>query len=620
MARTAWLAAWLPLFGAAGETPSSPRVLLDNYYNHQVNQAGKRYHYTWDDPAGGGFSNLGQIFVANGARPDHLTQAPTREALQGCAVYIIVNPNNEKNAASHRPHYMTAETAGVIEDWVQAGGALLLMNNDKDNADFEHINLLTRRFGFSFNEDLRNAAPHHEPEQMRLKTGTVAAHPVFQGVTEVSMRGICTLSVQEPAQAVLTAPRESGAGTDVIMASRVLGRGRVFAVGDPWLYNEYLHTADNHKAAENLVQWLLAGAGPALPGTPLPVAMPAGISRTAGNELFVTFPDGADPRVVGRQVANDLLRRISTARGGSTYSEACTAQGALEFSGLVRDAELRQKLVEAYASTMATKVQQQMTSTGIGVDKHAFGIIPFEIFLQTKDPAYCVFGKTLVDNEWKAPLLENGLTRMSRYWIDDTFMVGMLLTQAYRATQESIYRERLGLFLFLYLEKLQQPGGLFFHGPEYPYFWGRGNGWGAVAMANALTVIAPDDPHHGPVLAGYRKMMAALLAHQDPDGMWHQLIDHPESYEETSCTAMFTYAFILGVKNGWLDQEAYGPAARKGWLGLVRHVDRAGQITDICIGTGQKDDLQFYLNRPRETGNYHGQGPLLWCANALLKP
>ena len=101
--------------------------------------------------------------------------------------------------------------------------------------------------------------------------------------------------------------------------------------------------------------------------------------------------------------------------------------------------------------------------------------------------------------------------------------------------------------------------------------------------------------------------------------MWHQLIDHPESYEESSCTAMFSYAFITGVKRGWLDKATYGPAAQKGWLALVKHLDDKAELTDICVGTGQKTDIQYYLTRPRKTGDFHGQAPVLWCANALLR-
>jgi len=82
---------------------------------------------------------------------------------------------------------------------------------------------------------------------------------------------------------------------------------------------------------------------------------------------------------------------------------------------------------------------------------------------------------------------------------------------------------------------------------------------------------------------------------------------------------MFTYAFITGVKNGWLDDATYGPAARKAWLTLVTYIDDKGDIKEVCQGTNKKNDRQYYLDRERFTGDMHGQAPGLWCATELLR-
>ena len=117
----------------------------------------------------------------------------------------------------------------------------------------------------------------------------------------------------------------------------------------------------------------------------------------------------------------------------------------------------------------------------------------------------------------------------------------------------------------------------------------------------------------------HRKMMAALLRYQGSDGMWRQLIDHPEAWPETSCTGMFTFALITGVKNGWLDEKSYGEAARKGWLGLITYLNPNGDIREVCEGTNKKNNFQYYLDRKRKVGDLHGQAPILWCASALLR-
>jgi unsaturated rhamnogalacturonyl hydrolase len=120
-------------------------------------------------------------------------------------------------------------------------------------------------------------------------------------------------------------------------------------------------------------------------------------------------------------------------------------------------------------------------------------------------------------------------------------------------------------------------------------------------------------------MQGYKTMMASLLQYQAEDGMWRQLIDDPQSWPETSCTGMFTFAMITGVKNGWLDKKTYEPAARKAWLSLITYIDENGDIREVCEGTNKKNDRQYYLDRKRNVGDMHGQAPVLWCATALLR-
>ena len=77
-------------------------------------------------------------------------------------------------------------------------------------------------------------------------------------------------------------------------------------------------------------------------------------------------------------------------------------------------------------------------------------------------------------------------------------------------------------------------------------------------------------------------MMAALLKYQGKDGMWRQLIDHDDAWPESSSSAMFTFAMITGVKNGWLDAATYGPAARKR-MDRRRRLHRSEQRCDQCL-------------------------------------
>lgn len=367
-----------------------------------------------------------------------------------------------------------------------------------------------------------------------------------------------------------------------------------------------------HKFNRFAAAWLWPGliwlAGCAAPGP------------SAANRAFQDLPPNCAPRVVGEKVcANFLPRKIyCNTDGFIVYPEVCTAFGAVRFAAVAGDAPLQKQLIARYA-TILTPTGSRMVSTNRHVDFHVFGILPLEIYSRTGDTRYRDFGLRLADDQWVDPR-PDGLAQETRWWVDDCFMLGSLQIQAYRATHDPKYADRVALELAAYLDKLQQPNGLFYHADVSPHFWGRGNGWFAAALAEVLRSLPPDHPKYARLMAGYQKMMASLKQFQAPSGLWRQLVDQPQAWDETSCTGMFTYALVVGVKHGWLDAAEYGPVARRGWIGLCGKIDSAGAVHEVCVGTNQKDDTQYYLDRPRAIGDLHGQAPILWCAWALLEP
>ena len=140
----------------------------------------------------------------------------------------------------------------------------------------------------------------------------------------------------------------------------------------------------------------------------------------------------------------------------------------------------------------------------------------------------------------------------------------------------------------------------------------------AAGMPMILQFLPKDDPLRPRILDGYRRMMATLRVHQREDGLWTQLVDDPESWPETSGTAMFAYAYLVGVRCGWLDRDTYLPRALKAWRALARRRDARGNLHDVCIGTGARNDRNYYLERGRITGDPHGHAAMLWTANELL--
>jgi rhamnogalacturonyl hydrolase YesR len=335
------------------------------------------------------------------------------------------------------------------------------------------------------------------------------------------------------------------------------------------------------------------------------------------DKVFGKWPAGTSPKEVGKRVAERFASRATLGGTGAIYPTICAWYGALTFAQLSRDQELSSRLIQRFNQELTPEVTATVLQSR-HVDYSVLGTVPLEIYLETKKPSYMDRGKLIADHQWDSPTPE-GLSGETRFWIDDMFMITALQVQAYRATGDAKYIDRAALEMDAYLAKLQQPNGLFYHAPDVPFFWGRGNGWVAAGMTELLRSLPENHPRRARIMGSYRAMMKSLLKFQGKDGMWRQLIDHREAWPETSSTAMFTFAMITGVKNGWLDRKTYGRAARKGWLGLVGYLDANSDVRNVCEGTGKKNDLNYYLQRARITGDLHGQAPILWAASALLR-
>lgn len=338
----------------------------------------------------------------------------------------------------------------------------------------------------------------------------------------------------------------------------------------------------------------------------------------AQTDYFSNWPSGTSPQEVGKRVAEHFIG--SPHQGDSTifYGEVATWYGALTFAQLTHDDALRTHLIQKFEPLMPGGAEAARIPVRHHVDDSIFGIVPLEIGLQTHDAKYLTYGQSWADRQWENPQ-PDGLSAETRYWIDDMYMLTILQLEAFRATGNRKYLDRDALEMVSYLEKLQQPNGLFYHAPDVPFFWGRGDGWVAAGMAEILRDLPADHPLRARILKGYRAMMAALLQYQGKDGMWRQLIDREEAWPESSSSAMFAFALISGVKNGWLEPATYGPAARKAWIAVAGYLDQNSDITSVCEGTGKQNDLEYYFARHRRTGDFHGQAPVLWAASALLR-
>lgn len=239
-------------------TYAQKSVLLDTYYNNEYKvdaASGKKvpFHYRWEETEMSGFSVLGAIFKKNGASLASLPEAPTAANLKNHSVYIIVDPDTKKE--TEQPNFIDKKSAAIIADWVSKGGVLVLFGNDSANTNLKSLNQLANQFGINFNDQMIN----HVTNDVTREGGGVmtTGSEVFKTAKQVYMKDACSIAISGNAFPILKQKN------DVIIAGSTYGKGTVVAIGDPWLYNEYVNgnlqkEFENDKGADDLVKWLLS--------------------------------------------------------------------------------------------------------------------------------------------------------------------------------------------------------------------------------------------------------------------------------------------------------------------------------------------------------------------------
>lgn len=210
-------------------------------------------------------------------------------------------------------------------------------------------------------------------------------------------------------------------------------------------------------------------------------------------------------------------------------------------------------------------------------------------------------------------------------WADDLFMSVPFLLRYAKLTNDEKYYDDAADQVILFYEKLFDPEvNLYYHGwfsdngENSVAHWGRANGWVIWAITEALLYLPKEHNDYSKILDIYKNHIQGLIPFQNENGRWHQVIDKPDSYEETSSTAMFTLAIARGVLNNWLD-ESYTQYAIKGWNGIADKIKDDGTVEGICRGTGIGFDLEFYFNRETPDNDPRGLGAVLTAGVEVSK-
>ncbi len=253
-----------------------------------------------------------------------------------------------------------------------------------------------------------------------------------------------------------------------------------------------------------------------------------------------------------------------------------------------------------------------------------------DVYNQDKRPEYREYLERAADyimtKQVRLPdgtLARNGPRKMTM-WLDDIYMSIPFIARMGKLTGDAKYFD----FAVQQVENFNRymydtTTGLYFHAwysDENMHGvarWGRANGWMAVAQAELLNNLPIDHPKRAELIKYLLRDIVGFSRFQDTSGMWHQVLDKPDSYLESSVTAMFTYTVAKAVNNGWINKR-FISVAQNGWEGLSKKITADGLVQDICIGTSIEEDIRYYYTRPKETNDTHGLGPVLLAAAEMI--
>ena len=358
----------------------------------------------------------------------------------------------------------------------------------------------------------------------------------------------------------------------------------------------------------------LAGAlGTGAPGGLAPVAAlevsgPAAEVTRAVRDLLdgrpTPSPSPLGRMLVARQVRAplDIARMLAATYPASpimSYIPALSWSGAFRVSQLTGDAQYRERAIGQMTPFLTGEkpaIAEPFLLTSLA-GHQAF----FDLAELTGDARADALGRKAAD-----AILGAGPEEIVKYatsWTDDMFMATSVLARAARRTGDARYADAVARLLTTYATRLQRDGRLFVHAESGPHAWGRGNGFAAFGLMEALTHLPETWAARPQVLDSFRRLMDGMRRYQAPDGAWQQVVDEPGTYREFTVTAMIVAAMARGLRLGWLDRSFDGVVER-GWRAVQARVTESGDLVDVCTGTGagRNATREYYLTRPAITG------------------
>ena len=264
-------------------------------------------------------------------------------------------------------------------------------------------------------------------------------------------------------------------------------------------------------------------------------------------------------------------------------------------------------------------------------DYGAMGASVIEVFSRDPQPRYRAYvdkaGNQIlnIQHRFADSTFIRGFPREWTLWADDLYMSVSFLSRIGELTADHRYFDEAARQVINFHEHLfDEEKGAMHHNwysetnRQGVALWGRANGWAILAQVDLLDRLPLDHPQRTTLLDLLRRHIDGISRYQSTSGLWHQLLDRDDSYLETSCSAMFTYAIARSVNKGYVDSR-YFSVARLGWEGVLSKIRADGQIEGVCTGTVVSDDLFDYYSRPTPINDIHGVGAVLLAGSEILQ-
>ena len=283
-------------------------------------------------------------------------------------------------------------------------------------------------------------------------------------------------------------------------------------------------------------------------------------------------------------------------------------------------------------------INQQLVMMRMLDNCGSFGSAMLEAYAECEDPSFREIADHIAD------FITNRLERKedgaffrecfgdyseNTLWADDLYMSTPFLRRYSRITGDNRYLDEAAKQFLLFKKYLYMPEHQimshvfdFKYGQATQIPWGRGNGWSIFSLSELLEVLPQDHPKREELIVFFNQLCEGYAALQGDNGLWHQVLTHPDAYQEASCTAMFAFAFAKGVRLGWLSEpERYIQASIRAWEGLTQHaIDRHGNVHGVCSGSRYSFTAEYYKEDLLTVVNdNHGIGIMMLAGTEVLK-